>query len=113
MRLNLWKTEKVGFSAEFVPFIRAESGQNRISNFLFHPGVLLRIPKGYVIALRAAFETLGRYDFTPVLSKTVLKKEQYGYFVALPLPLRFGNNHNAASRRASSSESIFSTFHYS
>ncbi len=104
MRLNLWKTEKVGFSAEFVPFIRAESGQNRISNFLFHPGVLLRIPKGYVIALRAAFETLVRYDFTPVLSKTVLKKEQYGYFVALLLPLRFGNNHNAASRRASSSE---------
>ncbi|MDR6197158.1 hypothetical protein [Siphonobacter sp. SORGH_AS_0500] len=94
--LNLWKSEKVGFSAEFVPFIRAESGQSRMSNFLFHPGALLRFHKGYVVALRAAFETSGRYGFTPVLSKTVIKKESHGYFVALLLPLRFGNNHGVA-----------------
>lgn len=94
--LNLWKSEKVGFSAEFVPFIRAESGGSRMSNFLFHPGALLRFPKGYVMALRAAFETSGRYGFTPVLSKTVIKKEHHGYFVALPLALRFGNSHGAA-----------------
>ncbi len=94
--LNLWKSEKVGFSAEFVPFIRAEFGGSRMSNFLFHPGALLRFPKGYVMALRAAFETSGRYGFTPVLSKTVIKKEHHGYFVALPLALRFGNNHGAA-----------------
>src|SRR5688500_10239570 len=31
--INLWKTAKVGFSVEFVPFIRAENGTSKMSNF--------------------------------------------------------------------------------
>src|SRR5690349_2525876 len=38
--INIWKSAKIGFSAEFVPFIRAEKGTSKMSNFLFHPGVL-------------------------------------------------------------------------
>lgn len=93
MGINLWKSQRIGFSAEFVPFIRAESGQSRMANFLFHPGALIRFHSGFTLALRAAFETSGRYGFTPVVSKTFLKQKQHSYFLAIPLPLRLGNAH--------------------
>lgn len=90
--INLWKSGRVGFSAEFVPFIRAENGVSKMSNFLFHPGVLVALGKGYTFAGRAAFETSGRYGLTPVLSKTVIKNKSSSFFAAIPMPLRFGNN---------------------
>lgn len=94
--INIWKSPKIGFSAEFVPFIRAENGTSKMSNFLFHPGVLVALGKGWTFAGRAAFETGGRYGFTPVLNKIVRKNKNSGYFVALPLPFRFGNDHPAS-----------------
>ena len=93
--INIWKSAKIGFSAEFVPYIRAEKGTSKMSNFLFHPGVLVALGKGWTFAGRAAFETSGRYGFTPVLNKIVKKNKNSGYFVALPLPFRFGNEHPA------------------
>ncbi|HSC53378.1 MAG TPA: hypothetical protein VLC98_07160 [Phnomibacter sp.] len=90
--LNLWKNPKIGFSMEFVPNIRAENNTSKMSNLLVHPGVLVALGKGFVFAGRAAFETSGRYGFTPVLNKTVIKSKNTSYFVALPLPVRFGNN---------------------
>ena len=94
--INIWKSPKIGFSAEFVPFIRAENGTSKMSNFLFHPGVLVALGKGWTFAGRAAFETGGRYGFTPVLNKIVKKNKNSGYFIALPLPFRFGNDHPAS-----------------
>ena len=93
--INIWKSAKIGFSAEFVPTIRAEKGTSRMSNFLFHPGILLGMGKGWTFAGRAAFETSGRYGFTPVINKIVKKNKNSGYFVAVPLPFRFGNEHPA------------------
>lgn len=90
--INIWKTSKVGFSMEIVPFVRAENGMNKTSNFLFHPGILLSLGKGFTFAGRAAFETSGRFGLTPVLNKMVVKKKHHNYFVAVPAPLRFGNN---------------------
>jgi hypothetical protein len=90
--INLWKSPKVGFSFEFVPFVRADKNGSRMSNFLFHPGILAALGKGYTFAGRAAFETSGRFGFTPVLNKIVKKNEGSSYFVAVPLPVRFGNN---------------------
>jgi hypothetical protein len=90
--INLWKSAKIGFSAEFVPTIRAENGTSKMSNFLFHPGVLLALGKGFTFAGRAAFETSGRYGFTPVLNKIVSKRKGFNYFAAIPLPVRFGND---------------------
>jgi hypothetical protein len=90
--INIWKSQKVGFSMEFVPFVRAENGSSKMNNFLFHPGVLLSLGKGFTFAGRAAFETSGRYGFTPVLNKTVIKNKNNSYFVAMPLPVRFGND---------------------
>lgn len=91
--INIWKTSKVGFSAEFVPFVRAEKTGSKMNNFLFHPGILLALGKGWTFAGRLAFETGGRYGFTPVLNKIVKKNRNSGYFVAIPLPSRFGNDH--------------------
>jgi hypothetical protein len=90
--INLWKSSKIGLSMEFVPFVRAEAGTSKMSNFLFHPGVLVGLGKGYTFAGRAAFETSGRFGFTPVLNKVVVKNSGSSFFVALPLPVRFGNN---------------------
>lgn len=90
--INLWKSNKIGFSMEFVPYVRAEAGTSKMSNFLFHPGVLVGLGKGYTFAGRAAFETSGRFGLTPVLNKVVVKGNGSSLFVALPLPVRFGNS---------------------
>jgi len=90
--INLWKSPDIGFSCEFVPYIKAEHGSSKMSNFLFHPGLLVSLGNGFVFAGRAAFETSGRYGVTPVFNKTVIKKKNCGYFIAVPLPVRFGND---------------------
>lgn len=95
--INIWKSAHVGFSMEFVPSIRAENGVSKMSNLLIHPGVLIPLGSGFTFAGRAAFETAGRYGFTPVLNKTVIKKKDYSYFVAIPLPVRFGNDKPASA----------------
>lgn len=94
--INIWKSAKVGFSIEFVPIIRASEGSSKMNNFLFHPGMLFRLGNGFTMAARAAFETSGRYGITPVLNKVVLKGKSYSYFVAVPMPARFGNNQPAS-----------------
>jgi hypothetical protein len=90
--INIWKSAKIGFSMEFVPLIRAANGTSKMNNFLFHPGALFALGKGFTLATRAAFETSGRYGFTPVLNKIVKKSANCSYFVAMPIPVRFGND---------------------
>jgi len=90
--INIWKSAAVGFSMEMVPFVRAENGTSKMNNFLFHPGILLALGKGFTFAGRAAFETSGRYGITPVLNKVLIKNATTSYFAAIPLPLRFGND---------------------
>jgi len=93
--INIWKSQKIGFSCEFVPFIRAANGTSKMNNFLFHPGVLVSLGHGFTFAGRAAFETSGRYGLTPVLNKVIKKNKDCSYFVAIPVPARFGNDHPA------------------
>jgi len=95
--VTIWKTAKLGYSLEIVPFIRAEAGVSRMNNVLFHPGMLLGLGNGFTLANRLAFETGGRYGVTPVLNKTFHRSgpAQPGavnYFLAVPLPVRFGND---------------------
>lgn len=90
--ISIWKSSKIGFSIEIVPFIKAENGSSRMSNTLIHPGILFALGKGFTFAGRAAFETSGRYGFTPVLNKVLVKKKHHSYFAAIPLPVRFGNS---------------------
>ena len=90
--LNLWKTKLIGFSVEVVPLIRAQDGTSRVSNVLFHPGVLVNLGHDFTFAGRLAFETSGRYGVTPVFNKIVHHGQTLNYFVAVPLPVRFGND---------------------
>jgi hypothetical protein len=94
--INIWKSPRIGFSFEFVPFIKAANGSSKMSNFLFHPGVLLALGKGFTLATRAAFETSGRYGVTPVLNKVLVKGKSSSLYVAIPVPARFGNDHPAS-----------------
>jgi len=94
--INIWKNEKIGFSFEIVPNIKDDQGTDKVTNLLFHPGVLVSLGKGYAFAGRAAFETSGRYGFTPVFNITVIKNKTYSYYAAIPLPVRFGNDHPAS-----------------
>ncbi|WP_207420707.1 hypothetical protein [Desertivirga brevis] len=98
--INIWKTPKVGFSFEVVPFVRAENGMSKMSNFLFHPGVLAALGKGFTFVGRAAFETGGRYGFTPIINKVVKKNKHSNYFVAIPVPVRLGNDKPASATLA-------------
>ncbi|QEC42096.1 hypothetical protein [Pseudobacter ginsenosidimutans] len=90
--INIWKSAKIGFSMEFVPLIRAANGTSKMNNFLFHPGALFGLGNGFTLATRAAFETSGRYGLTPVLNKIVKKNKGSSYFIAVPIPIRFGND---------------------
>lgn len=94
--MNLWKTQQIGFSVEIVPTIRAENGTSRVANVLFHPGVLVNLGHDFTFAGRLAFETSGRYGVTPVLNKIVKRTKTNSYFVAVPVPARFGNNRAAS-----------------
>lgn len=94
--INIWKNQKIGFSFEVVPNIRVQGNSDKVTNLLFHPGVLVALGNGYTFAGRAAFESSGRYGITPVINKTILKSDNCSYFVAIPFPIRFGNDHPAS-----------------
>lgn len=94
--VNIWKNPRIGFSVEFVPFVRAAQGTSKMGNFLFHPGALFALGKGFTLATRAAFETSGRYGVTPVLNKALTRGRQVNYFAAMPVPVRFGNDQPAS-----------------
>jgi hypothetical protein len=58
--INIWKSSKIGFSFEVVPNIKVQGASDKVTNLLFHPGVLVALGKGYTFAGRAAFVTSGR-----------------------------------------------------
>jgi hypothetical protein len=94
--INIWKNDKIGFSFEIVPTIKSNSEISKVNNILIHPGVLVRLKKGYTFTGRIAFETSGRYGFTPVLTKIIKKYSDHNYYISVPMPVRFGNNHDSS-----------------
>ncbi|SEA86941.1 hypothetical protein SAMN05660909_03883 [Chitinophaga terrae (ex Kim and Jung 2007)] len=90
--INLWKSQRVGFSFETVGIITTGNGTSKMSKLLLHPGLLIGLGNGFTLANRAALETSGRYGVTAVLNKVIVKKKDHSYFIALPIPARFGNN---------------------
>jgi hypothetical protein len=90
--INIWKSAKIGFSTEIVPLVKTTNSGSSVNNVLFHPGVLVAMGNGFTFAGRAAFETSGRYGLTPVFNKVVKKNKDSSYFIAVPLPARFGND---------------------
>jgi len=94
--INILKSDKTGFSFELTPFIKASGGTSKMTNFLFHPGVMFRYPHGFTFIARMAFETAGRYGVTAVFNKVIIKTKMTNYFIAVPLPVRFGNDKPAS-----------------
>jgi hypothetical protein len=90
--VNFWKTSKTAFSLEIIPFVKSENGSSKMNNVLFHPGLVFDIGNGFRISARAAFETAGRYGFTPVFTKTIYKAKSNSYYIAFGIPARFGND---------------------
>jgi hypothetical protein len=90
--VNVLYSEHFGFSYEFTPTIKATGGSSKVTNVLFDPGTMFRFNHGFTIITRLAFETSGRYGFTPVFNKIYARTKAVNYFVALSLPNRFGNS---------------------
>src|SRR5207253_877041 len=55
--INIIKSEKIGFSFEVAPVFKADKTVSKISNMIFHPGVIFRLQKGWAAIARIAFET--------------------------------------------------------
>jgi len=90
--INVLYSAKFGFSYEFTPSILASKSGSKTSNLLFDPGPMFRFKHGFTIIARLAFETQGRYGFTPVFNKIYLRTKAVNYFVAASAPVRFGNS---------------------
>jgi hypothetical protein len=90
--VNTIKSDRFGYSFEITPFIKSEKGVTKMSNLMFHPGLIFRFPKAFSINTRMAFETAGRFGTTFVFSKVVAKTDKTNYFIAIPIPLRFAND---------------------
>ncbi len=93
--VNVLYSDRFGFSYEFTPTIKSTGGANgtsKVSNVLFDPGTMFRFDHGFTIITRLAFETSGRYGFTPVFNQVYARSKYVNYFVALSLPARFGNS---------------------
>lgn len=90
--VNILYSDSFGFSYEVTPFVVAQKGISKVSNLVFDPGPMFRFKHGLTLITRLAFETQGRYGFTPVLNKVYLRTKAVNYFIAASLPTRFGNN---------------------
>ena len=94
--VNVLYSDHFGFSYEFTPTITATSANSKVSNLLFDPGPMFRFEHGFTIITRLAFETAGRYGFTPVFNQVYARSKYVNYFIAGSLPCRFGNGDPAS-----------------
>lgn len=95
--LNVYYNKRFGFSYEITPSIEwnqpaGKEGMSKTSNLLIDPGPIFRFPKNFNIIPRLAFETQGRYGFTPVFNKVYCRTKTMDYWFSVSFPCRFGNN---------------------
>ncbi|EIM76941.1 hypothetical protein A3SI_08426 [Nitritalea halalkaliphila LW7] len=89
--INFWLNDQIAFSIEVVPTLTWEE-RLRVSQFLFHPGIIWNFGKDMSLATRLAFERNGQLGFTPVIGKMIKDFGHSNLSLAVPLPLRFGND---------------------
>jgi hypothetical protein len=90
--INVLFSERFGFSYDVSPVITTTNGNSRVSNFIFDPGPIFRFNNGFLLIARIAFETAGRFGESTVLTKVFTPQKKNSLFLALGVPLRFGNN---------------------
>ena len=91
MGINIIKSDRIGFSIQLTPFIKSQHDTSKVSFLAFEPGSMFRLKQGFTIITRLSFETSGRYGFTPVFNKLLVKAKNVNYFTAISVPLRLGN----------------------
>ena len=94
--MNILKSDNFGISFEVAPAVRTENNISKVNSVLFHPGAMFRFKNGFTFLGRLAFETSGRFGFTPVFNKVVKKGKDASLFLAVPIPVRFGNDQPAS-----------------
>ena len=95
--INIYYSKHFGFSYEITPSVvwqksDGKTGTSKTSNLLFDPGPIFRFAHGFNIIPRLAFETQGRYGFTPVFNKVYARTRDVDYWFSVSLPARFGNS---------------------
>ncbi|GAA4314353.1 hypothetical protein GCM10023149_10490 [Mucilaginibacter gynuensis] len=90
--MNIIKSDRFGISFEVAPTIRTEKNISKVSTILFHPGAMFRFKHGFTFIGRMAFESNGRFGFTPVFNQVIKKGKDASLFVSVPFPVRFGND---------------------
>ncbi len=90
--INILKNDRIGFSAEVCPFIKSTDSLSKVSNVLFHPGIMFRYPHSFNVIARLAFETAGRFGTTVIFNKVFYRTSINQYWVSVPIPVRMGNN---------------------
>jgi len=90
--INILYSDRFGFSYDVSPVITTTNGNSKVSNFIFDPGPIFRFRKGFLMITRIAFETAGRFGESTVLTKVFTPQKKNSLFVALGIPIRFGNN---------------------
>lgn len=89
--INILKSDHFGVSFEVAPAIRTENNISKVSTVLFHPGAMFRFQHGFTFIGRLAFETNGRFGFTPVFNQIIKRGKAVNYFLSVAFPTRFGN----------------------
>ena len=99
--VNVYFRKSFGFSYEITPSVAwsqptGKTGTSKTSNLLFDPGPIFRFDHGFNIIPRLAFETQGRYGFTPVFNKVYCRTQDVDYWFSVSFPARFGNSQPAS-----------------
>jgi hypothetical protein len=94
--VNVLYSDHFGFSYEITPNIHATNSTSKLNDILFDPGTMFRFQHGFTIISRLAFDTNGRYGFTPVFNQVYLRTKDVNYFVAVSVPARFGNGESSS-----------------
>ena len=101
--INVFKNPKVGFSIEIMPCFESVNtsnkgeSQSKISEVVFHPGLVFPLHHGFTLTERVAMSTSGRYGVTQIFSKTLFRDKYCNYFASIPMGLRFGNENDGST----------------
>ncbi|MBY0346722.1 MAG: hypothetical protein K2W79_00550 [Hydrotalea flava] len=95
--INIYYNQRFGISYEITPLVQWYKSEgsapfSKTNNLLIDPGIIFRGNHGFNFVPRLAFETQGRYGFTPVFNKVYLQTKDVDYWFSISFPTRFGNN---------------------
>ncbi|WMJ74698.1 hypothetical protein RCC89_16210 [Cytophagaceae bacterium ABcell3] len=89
--VNFWLHEKLAFSIEFVPILSIQAENFRTEGLLVHPGLIWNLSEKTSFSGRVAFESNGQFGFTPIIARSLYTGKYSSYSIAIPVPVRFGN----------------------